>query len=76
MAGAVRARRARHRTVRECVRHHSVRKWKYIMRFEIRYLRALILENRDLYGISVNKGGSLACESSVAYALTSQIFQT
>ena len=21
----------------ECVRHHSIRKWKYIMRFEIRY---------------------------------------
>ena len=21
----------------ECMRHHSVRKWKYIMRFEIRY---------------------------------------
>ena len=21
----------------ECVRHHSVRKWKYIMRFEIRH---------------------------------------
>ena len=21
----------------ECVRHHYVRKWKYIMRFEIRY---------------------------------------
>ena len=25
------------RPVRKCVRHHSVRKWKYVMRFEIRY---------------------------------------
>ena len=25
------------RPVRECVRHHSVRKWKDIQRFEIRY---------------------------------------
>ena len=29
--------RARHRTVSECMRHHSIRKWKDIMRFEIRY---------------------------------------
>ena len=38
MAGVVRARRARHSaSTLECVRHHSVRKWKDIMRFEIRY---------------------------------------
>ena len=32
--------------------------------------RALIPEDRELYGISVYKDGSLACESSLAYAVT------
>ena len=35
VARAVRGRRPRHQaSTLECVRHHSVRKWKYIVRFE------------------------------------------
>ena len=36
MAAALRGRRLQHyASTLECVRHHYVRKWKYIVRFEI-----------------------------------------
>ena len=48
----------RHWTVRQCVRHHSVRKWKDIIRFEIRYffLKKKVSKFKPHYMLSLSTG--------------------
>ena len=59
MAGALRGRRPRLRTVYKCVRHHSVRKWKHIPCFEVGLsLKGLTHHQNKVYTFALR---GLAC---------------